>query len=76
MKEDFSMFSKRKDMDSKDYYLSDDGYIVFTESIISKEVIVVKVRVNTVHMTLKKPRKFLKRLNIDSFFGISSRKLT
>lgn len=32
MKEDFSMFSKRKDMDSKDYYLSDDGYIVFTES--------------------------------------------
>lgn len=32
MKEDFSMFSKRKDMDSMDYYLSDDGYIVFTES--------------------------------------------
>ena len=32
MKEDFSMFSSRKDMDSKDYYLSDDGYIVFTES--------------------------------------------
>jgi len=31
MDEDFSMFSKRKDMESSDYYLSDDGYIVFTE---------------------------------------------
>ena len=31
MKEDFSMFSSRKDMDEKDYYLSQDGYIVFTE---------------------------------------------
>jgi len=32
MKEDFSMFSKRKDMDAKDYYLSKDGFIVFTEA--------------------------------------------
>ena len=32
MKEDFSMFSKRKDMDAKDYYLSEDGFIVFTEA--------------------------------------------
>mgnify|MGYP006079411075 CR=1 FL=1 len=31
MDEDFSMFSRRKDMESSDYYLSDDGYIVFTE---------------------------------------------
>ena len=31
MKEDFSMFSSRKDMDEKDYYLSPEGYIVFTE---------------------------------------------
>ena len=31
MEEDFSMFSGRKDMDEKDYYLSKDGYIVFTE---------------------------------------------
>ena len=31
MKEDFSMFSSRKDMDEKDYYLSNEGYIVFTE---------------------------------------------
>jgi len=31
MKEDFSMFSSRKDMDEKDYYLSKEGYIIFTE---------------------------------------------
>ena len=31
MEDDFSMFSGRKDMDEKDYYLSKDGYIVFTE---------------------------------------------
>ena len=31
MKEDFSMFSSRKDMDEKDYYLSNEGYIIFTE---------------------------------------------
>ena len=31
MKEDFSMFSRRKDIDEKDYYLSNEGYIVFTE---------------------------------------------
>tara|TARA_B100001287_G_scaffold225876_1_gene195487 strand:+ start:11594 stop:11782 length:189 start_codon:yes stop_codon:yes gene_type:complete len=32
MKEDFSMFSSRKDMDENDYYLSKEGYIVFTEA--------------------------------------------
>ncbi len=31
MSEDFSMFSKRKKMDDEDYYLSPDGFIVFTE---------------------------------------------
>ena len=31
MSEDFSMFSKRKKMDEEDYYLSPDGFIVFTE---------------------------------------------
>ncbi|MEJ6589169.1 MAG: DUF5522 domain-containing protein [Crocinitomicaceae bacterium] len=31
MEEDYSLFSKRKDMKSSDYYVSSDGYIVFTE---------------------------------------------
>lgn len=31
MEEDFSLFSKRKDMQSSDYYVSSEGYIVFTE---------------------------------------------
>jgi len=31
MSEDFSMFSKRKKMDDEDYYLSAEGFIVFTE---------------------------------------------
>jgi hypothetical protein len=31
MSDDFSSFSKRSNLDSEDYYLSDEGYIVFTE---------------------------------------------
>ncbi len=27
----FSSFSKRSNLDTEDYYLSDEGYIVFTE---------------------------------------------
>jgi hypothetical protein len=29
--DDFSMFSKRSKMDPKDYYLTDEGYIVYTK---------------------------------------------
>jgi hypothetical protein len=32
MKEDFSGFSKKNTLDSEDYYLSEEGFIVFTES--------------------------------------------
>jgi hypothetical protein len=31
MSEDFSMFSNRKKMEDGDYYLSSEGFIVFTE---------------------------------------------
>ena len=31
MSEDFSMFSNRKKMENGDYYLSPEGFIVFTE---------------------------------------------
>lgn len=31
MSDPFSSFSKRSNLDSEDYYLSEDGYIVFTE---------------------------------------------
>lgn len=31
MSNDFSSFSKRSNLDSEDYYLSKEGYIVFTE---------------------------------------------
>jgi hypothetical protein len=31
MSDDFSMFSKRKNLDEGDYYLSKEGFIVFTE---------------------------------------------
>jgi hypothetical protein len=31
MSDDFSSFSKRSNLDSEDYYLSEEGYIVFTE---------------------------------------------
>lgn len=31
MNEDFSMFSNRKKMEDGDYYLSPEGFIVFTE---------------------------------------------
>ena len=31
MPHDFSGFSKRKDLDPEDYYISPEGYIVFTE---------------------------------------------
>jgi len=31
MKEDFSRFSKIKKMEKSDYYLNEDGYIIFTE---------------------------------------------
>lgn len=32
MKEDLSGFSKKNDFDQEDYYLSPEGYIVFTEN--------------------------------------------
>jgi hypothetical protein len=32
MKEDLSAFSKKKDFNQDDYYLSPEGYIVFTEN--------------------------------------------
>ena len=31
MNDDFSMFSKKNKMKKQDYYISQDGYIVFTE---------------------------------------------
>ena len=31
MSEDFSSFSKRSSLDSDDYYIGKDGYIIFTE---------------------------------------------
>ncbi len=31
MTDGFSSFSKRSNLDTEDYYLSDEGYIVFTE---------------------------------------------
>jgi Family of unknown function (DUF5522) len=31
MSEDFSSFSKRSNLDEEDYYISSEGYIVFTE---------------------------------------------
>ena len=31
MSDDFSMFSKKDKMNKQDYYISQDGYIVFTE---------------------------------------------
>jgi len=31
MEDDFSMFSNKKKLNKKDYYMSQDGYIVFTE---------------------------------------------
>ena len=38
----FFVFQKGSD-DKKDYYLSQEGYIIFTEKYHLKEVIVVKV---------------------------------
>lgn len=31
MSNEFSSFSKRSNLDSEDYYLSEEGYIIFTE---------------------------------------------
>jgi len=31
MTDDYSSFSKRSNLNSEDYYLSEEGYIVFTE---------------------------------------------
>ena len=31
MSEDFSGFSKRSNLNEEDYYISEEGYIVFTE---------------------------------------------
>jgi hypothetical protein len=31
MSDDFSMFSKRNNLDEGDYYLSPEGFIIFTE---------------------------------------------
>tara|TARA_Y100001978_G_scaffold130551_1_gene116714 strand:- start:902 stop:1084 length:183 start_codon:yes stop_codon:yes gene_type:complete len=31
MDDDFSMFSKKNKLNKQDYYISQDGYIVFTE---------------------------------------------
>jgi hypothetical protein len=32
MSEDFSGFSKKNQLESKDYYVSPEGFIIFTES--------------------------------------------
>ncbi|MEN9301815.1 MAG: hypothetical protein RL264_244 [Bacteroidota bacterium] len=32
MSDDFSGFSKRSNLNPEDYYISDEGYIIFTES--------------------------------------------
>lgn len=32
MSDDFSMFSKRKNLAEEDYYLSPEGFIIFTEN--------------------------------------------
>ena len=32
MSEEFTSFSKRSNLNEEDYYLSEEGYIVFTES--------------------------------------------
>ena len=61
MKEDFSMFSKRKDMDSKDYYLSDDGYIVFTESYHLKRGYCCKSSCKHCQYDFKKAEKIPKK---------------
>ena len=61
MKEDFSMFSKRKDMDSKDYYLSDDGYIVFTESYHLKRGYCCKSSCKHCPYDFKKAEKITKK---------------
>jgi hypothetical protein len=31
MTDQFSSFSKRSNLDSEDYYLSEEGYVIFTE---------------------------------------------
>jgi hypothetical protein len=36
MSEDFSDFSKRSNLDENDYYISPEGYIVFTEKYHTK----------------------------------------
>jgi len=36
MSGDFSSFSKRSSLDSDDYYIGKDGYIIFTEKYHSK----------------------------------------
>jgi len=36
MSDDFSSFSKRSSLDSDDYYIGKDGYIIFTEKYHSK----------------------------------------
>jgi hypothetical protein len=36
MSEDFSSFSKHSSLDSDDYYIGKDGYIIFTEKYHSK----------------------------------------
>jgi hypothetical protein len=36
MNEDFSGFSKRSSLDEDDYYISPEGYIVFTEKYHAK----------------------------------------
>ncbi|NRA10368.1 MAG: hypothetical protein HRT57_00260 [Crocinitomicaceae bacterium] len=36
MSDDMSGFSKRENLDPEDYYLSPEGYIVFTEKYLSK----------------------------------------
>ena len=51
MNEDFRVFRKGRWI--KDYYLSQEGYIIFAEKYHLKEVIVVKVTVNIVHIISK-----------------------
>tara|TARA_B100000767_G_scaffold268939_1_gene290017 strand:- start:79 stop:267 length:189 start_codon:yes stop_codon:yes gene_type:complete len=61
MKEDFSMFSRRKNMDAKDYYLSEEGYIVFTEVYHLKRGFCCKSACKHCPYDFKKSEKLRKR---------------
>ena len=61
MKEDFSMFSSRKDIDEKDYYLSNEGYIVFTEDYHLKRGFCCKNLCKHCPYEIKKKERLLKK---------------